>query len=153
MSRGLSFALNDLPAAMRQQAQEKLRLVGAVRGHVCQDGPKKTASKFGNTKCVIDNIMFDSLKEGRRYQELKLLEVAKEIHWLQCHVPFSLKVRNTEICVYIADFVYRKRVGKTEQWSVVVEDVKGYKRGAAYRVFRIKKALMMALKRIDVVEV
>ena len=41
MTRGLNFRLNDLPDAMRRQAQAKLDAVGTVRTHVCEDDPPK----------------------------------------------------------------------------------------------------------------
>lgn len=40
MTRGLNFRLNDLPEAMRKQAQAKLEAVGTKTIHVCEDdGP------------------------------------------------------------------------------------------------------------------
>jgi hypothetical protein len=49
---------------------------------------------------------------------------------------------------YIADFVYIDETGHT-----VVEDVKGYKGGATYRVFAQKRKLMLEIYGIKVVEV
>lgn len=34
-------------------------------------------SKYNNKKIIIDGIQFDSIKEGNRYKELKLLERAR----------------------------------------------------------------------------
>jgi len=210
MTRGLNFRLNDLPEAMRRQAQAKLEAVGTVRTHVCEDEPDaelhpghprfqsklveykgeslsvrdwasrcklpvstlrnrlnrgitferaivndvslgQKKSKFRNTWTVVDNIKFPSLKEANRYKELRLLQAAGEISDLQWHVPFSLNHRGIEICVYIADFVYRK-TAPTKRPARVVEDVKGYKQGSVYRLFKVKKALMKALHSIDVIE-
>ena len=50
-------------------------------------------------------------------------------------------------CFYVADFVY-EQAGKT-----VVEDVKGYKKGATYSVFVIKRKLMLQKFGIRVKEV
>ena len=36
-------------------------------------------SKYRNKKITINGITFDSIKESKRYQELKLLERANEI--------------------------------------------------------------------------
>ena len=65
---------------------------------------------------------------------------------------------------YIADFVYEVPYHKfsdntdddlifTDGWETVVEDVKGYKRGAAYDLFVIKRKLMLYVHGIKVKEV
>ena len=51
-------------------------------------------------------------------------------------------------CSYVADFVYKDSQGNT-----VVEDVKGYRGGGAYEIFKIKRKLMLYLKNIEVKEV
>ena len=86
-------------------------------------------NKYRNKKVIIDGIEFESIKEGNRYSELKLLERAKEITDLKLQVPFEL-LPNYEIngkkrrgIKYVADFCYIDiRTGK-----YVVEDVKGFK--------------------------
>lgn len=87
-------------------------------------------AKYGNRKVIIDGIAFDSVKEGRRYQELKLLVKANKIKDLQMQVKYVLipsqrykgKVVERE-CSYVADFVYVD----IETGETVVEDVKGYR--------------------------
>lgn len=135
-----------------EQVEAHQRRIGrvTVREHICADDKPKR-SKFGNKYVVVDNIKFQSLKEAKRYGELKLLQAAGEIRDLQCQVAFELSYRSVAICVYKADFVYRKPVAR--RWFRVVEDVKGYKRGLAYRLFKIKQALMKSLHGIDVIEV
>lgn len=66
-------------------------------------------------------MVFDSKKEGARYQELKLLDYAGKISDLQMQVQFDLlPATKTERGVkYIADFVY------IENGNVIVEDTKG----------------------------
>lgn len=49
--------------------------------------PKK--SKYGAVKTEVDGIMFDSKREAKRYQELRLLEQAWEITNLRLQVPFG----------------------------------------------------------------
>ena len=66
-------------------------------------------------------------------------------------------------CTYIADFTYevpyRKFSGNdgelifADGWETVVEDTKGYKRGAAYDLFVIKRKLMLMVHGIRVKEV
>lgn len=99
-------------------------------------------TKYNNKKITVDGQKFDSKKEARRYQELKLLEKAGEIHDLRTQVKFVLihsqrdeetgKVIERE-CSYKADFVYEED-GKT-----VVEDVKGYRT----KEYIIKRKLML----------
>jgi hypothetical protein len=51
-------------------------------------------------------------------------------------------------CAYVADFVYQDAV----TGELRVEDVKGYKKGAAYNIFSIKRKLMLYIHGIRVVE-
>lgn len=97
-------------------------------------------SKYRNVK----KNGFDSGKEADRYAELKLLQRAGMISDLRTQVRFEIvpgqswnghKLRNA---VYIADFVYTDQAG-----NQVVEDVKGYRGGEAYRMFMLKKKLML----------
>lgn len=46
--------------------------------------------KYGNTKITVDGIQFDSKREAARYQELKLLERAGVISFLQRQTKFQL---------------------------------------------------------------
>lgn len=110
-------------------------------------------SKYRNKKCNIDGIWFDSIREGRRYAELKLMEKGGYISDLQLQVPFELVPNQKNIdgkvvekkVVYRADFVYRdNETGKT-----VVEDSKGYRT----EVYRLKKKLMRLVHGIEIKEV
>ena len=66
-------------------------------------------------------------------------------------------------CSYIADFVYEVPYRQysdadgelifADSWKTVVEDTKGYKRGAAYDLFVIKRKLMLLVHGIRVKEV
>ena len=106
-------------------------------------------SKYRNKRVTIDGITFDSQREGRRYTELKLLEKAGYITDLKLQVPFELvptqrkdgKVISRKVS-YIADFTYM------ENGKYIVEDVKGCKTD----VYRLKKALMMHVHGIEVIE-
>lgn len=77
-------------------------------------------NKYGNTKVIINDITFDSVKEAKRWGVLKLMERAGEISELQRQVRFPLKTeKSAHITTYIADFVYITKEGRR-----VVEDVK-----------------------------
>jgi hypothetical protein len=52
--------------------------------------PAAKKHKFNARAVVIDNIRFDSLKEGRYYQELKLRVKAGEVLFFLRQVPFDL---------------------------------------------------------------
>lgn len=84
-------------------------------------------NKFNARKTVVDGITFDSAREARRYQELKLMERAGEIIGLRRQVRFELipsfecDGKHYRPATYIADFTYTDaKTGKK-----VVEDVKG----------------------------
>jgi hypothetical protein len=83
--------------------------------------------KYGAKPTVVDGIRFASMKEAKRYAELKLLEKAGEIHGLQLQPVFVLRAEDAEkpIGRYVADFQYNQRChGGSRR---VVEDVKGFK--------------------------
>ena len=133
----------------------------------------KTGNKFGAKKIKdpATGYEFDSKAEFHRWCELRLLERAGKITDLDRQVPFELiptqREESTEVfkagpckglpkpgaiierpCTYIADFVYKDAAGNT-----VVEDTKGYKKGAAYDLFVIKRKLMLSVHGIRVKEV
>ena len=125
-------------------------------------------SKYNNTKVELPSgERFDSVKEYRRWRELVFLQHDGIISDLQRQVTFELipaqfetyerygkngqrikdgRRRVEQAVTYVADFVYMKD-GKQ-----VVEDVKGYKEGSAYRIYRIKRVLMLYLKGIKILE-
>lgn len=106
-------------------------------------------NKYRNRKTEVDGITFDSRKEAKRYQELKLLERAGEISDLQRQVPFLLipaqriggKVAERAV-QYKADFVY------TDHGETVVEDTKGIRTGE----YIIKRKLMLYVHGISIRE-
>ncbi|MDR1703476.1 MAG: DUF1064 domain-containing protein [Clostridiales bacterium] len=89
-------------------------------------------SKYGNKRTVIDGIRFDSKAEGRRYQQLKLLERAGEITRLELQKPFKLHAG----IVYKADFTYHEFASN----ACIAEDIKGVET----KEFKLKKRLFKA---------
>lgn len=95
--------------------------------------------KYHNKKVYVNGIKFDSMKEARRYRELKLMEEKGLISNLQTQVPFEIfpayvredgkKIRAIK---YIADFVYYQNDKR------VIEDTKGVRT----QVYKIKKKMM-----------
>lgn len=104
-------------------------------------------SKYNNKQTREDNITFDSLKELRRYRELKLLLKAGRIQDLEVHRRFLIEVKGQLICRYEADFTYFK--GRDmPTYEFVVEDCKGVKTP----LYKLKKKLMKAVLGIDILE-
>jgi len=102
-------------------------------------------SKYNNKKTVVDGITFDSMKEARRYTELKLMEKGKAIYDLMIQPKFPIIVSGVKVCTYIADFAYRDKATSV----TIIEDVKGVKTP----VYNLKKKLMKAVHDIEVTEI
>ena len=109
--------------------------------------------KYFNKPVYTDEGKFDSQREYRRWQELKLMERAGEIKFLRRQVPFKLipTQRDPETgailereCKYWADFVY-----ETKDGAVVVEDAKG----EPTKDYIIKRKLMLQVHGIRIQEV
>lgn len=96
-------------------------------------------NKYNARRVTVDGITFDSVRESERYQELKLMEQAREITWLQVHPRFEIlpafnrNDKRERPTYYEADFQYQ------EGDKVVVEDVKGMQTD----VFRLKRKLFL----------
>lgn len=125
--------------------------------------------KYGNKKVEVEGETFDSLKEARRGKELEMLEQAGAVRDLRRQVRYELipTIREPETVgkrggiktgkviergvEYIADFVYQD----AETGETIVEDVKGYRdtNSAAYKVFTIKRKLMLHIYGIRVKEI
>ncbi len=94
-------------------------------------------NKYRNKKIIVDDYIFDSIQESRRYKELKLLLRAGQIKDLELQPHFLLQEgfkkngKTYRKIEYIADFKYIEN-GKT-----IVEDVKGLQTD----VFKIKHKL------------
>ena len=102
-------------------------------------------SKYNAKKTTVDGITFDSKKESKRYQELRLLERSGQIKDLRWQVPYELipKQKGERACTYYADFIY------TENGEQVVEDSKGVKT----KDYIIKRKLMLQVHGIKIKEV
>ena len=92
-------------------------------------------SQYGAVKTEVDGIKFDSKKEAKRWQELKLMEHANQIQDLERQVSLPLYVAEKKICTYRADFVY------LQDGVLCIEDAKGYQTD----VFKLKWKLAQAV--------
>lgn len=94
-------------------------------------------NKYRNTKIISNGIKYDSKKESRRGNELKLLEKSGIIKDLKMQVKFELqpsykfKGKTIRSINYIADFTY------IQNGELIVEDVKGIQTDS----FKIKKKI------------
>jgi hypothetical protein len=99
-------------------------------------------SKYNSKKTIVDGITFDSIKESRRYSELKILKIAGEVDNFNLQPAFLLQEgfkrkdgKKIREIWYIADFEVWYKDGRRE-----IEDVKGMET----EVFKIKRKLFEA---------
>ena len=104
--------------------------------------------KYGNKKTIVGDIKFDSKKEARRYEELKVLESMGKILDLRRQVKFELipKQEGERAINYYADFTY------LQNGQLVVEDVKS-SITRTNDTYIIKRKLMLYIHNIRISEV
>ncbi len=112
----------------------------------------KKKNKFNANKTEYNGRVFDSKKEADYAKRLEWLRHAKdkgervvEIHY---QVPYPVYIKNTHVFTYICDFKV-KYADKREE----VIDVKGYRKGTVYAMFRLKKKCVEAYYKITITEV
>ena len=105
----------------------------------------KNPPKYRNVKKTVDGIPFDSTKEAKMYQDLKIRELAGEIADLKLQPTITCQANGVHICNYKADFFYFDRALKEYIWL----DAKGFKTP----VYRLKKKIVLALTGIEITEV
>lgn len=111
----------------------------------------KRPNKFGARKTIVDGITFDSAREAKRWQELKLLERAGKISQVERQVVYVLapavrlsgEKRLKPALRHVLDFRY---FSIEERGIFVHEDAKG----RDTPVSRIKRHLMKSVHGIDV---
>ena len=145
-----------LQKVQEQQRAEKAAADAKAKAEKPKKGNKLHAEKVDMTMPDGTLMHFDSKREARRYMELWLMQGAGEISGLRTQVKYELipkqvhkdgtKEKGIE---YVADFVYEQG-GET-----VVEDSKGFRdtSSAAYRVFVMKRKMMLYFHGITVREV
>ncbi|WPX99507.1 DUF1064 domain-containing protein [Candidatus Megaera polyxenophila] len=96
--------------------------------------------KFRAKPCVADGIKFASLKERKRYRELKFLQEKGEVLFFLRQTPFHLKGG----VKYVCDFLVFWTNGE-----ITIEDVKGVKTD----MYILKKKMVEATYPITITEV
>src|ERR1700675_3895436 len=112
---------------MRATAQQQAKLAARL--------PKQGRSKLGNTwtRCKYEH-SHQSKKEAARCEELHLWQKAGLIEGLNRKVRFYLNCR----LYYECDFLHFGAISGL----MTIEDVKGWKGGDRYRIFKLKTAWM-----------
>lgn len=107
----------------------------------------KRAHKYGARGVRTEDGFFPSQRELRRWEELKLLQMAGEITDLERQVAMPCVVNDIKVARPVIDFRYRK-VGGEE----VYEDVKGYIKSSdpVTRIWKLQHKLLKALYNIEV---
>jgi len=100
----------------------------------------KLKHKFNAISNIQDGIKFSSKKEGRRYQDLKLLQGQGEVLFFLRQVPFHLPGG----VKYLCDFLVFWKDG-----NVTIEDVKGIKTS----MYIVKKKMVQNLYPISIIEI
>lgn len=114
--------------------EEKLKNYQQRKGGKRQEAspPPKKRSKYNAKKVVVDGIKFDSKKEAKYYEQLKLRKAAGEVDYFLLQVPFHLPGG----VVYKCDFQEFHKDG-----TVHYVDTKGFETPE----FKIKKKQVEAL--------
>lgn len=102
-------------------------------------------TKYKAKPCEIDGYKFPSLREGKRYRELVILQRVGAISNLELQPKYPCVVNGKKVCEYRADFRYDDLVKNCQ----VVEDCKGFKTP----VYRLKKKLVEALYGFPILEI
>ena len=114
-------------------------------------------SKYHAKKTVVDGIVFDSKKEARRYQQLKVMERFGLICNLKRQCKYELVPAQyidgkcvERAVTYTSDFEYDVlKDPNIPTGTHIVEDVKGMRTD----VYKIKKKLMLYKQGIRITEV
>ena len=108
-------------------------------------------NKFNAIKVKTEYGTFDSKKEYAYFKRLmiqkKAVNLYDRVSDIQRQVRYDIAVEGKHICFYKLDFKVKYADGRVEH-----VDVKGLKKGAAHQIFRIKKKLVEAIFKIEILE-
>lgn len=145
-----------LQKMQEQQRAEKAAADAKAKAETSKKSNKLHAEKVDLTMPDGTLMYFDSKREARRYMDLWLMQRAGEISDLRTQVKYPLLPKQVHpdgkkerAIDYVADFVYEK------DGEMVVEDSKGFRNtaSAAYRLFVMKRKMMLYFHGITVMEV
>ncbi len=135
---------------LRLSAEQLQDMLSRHKGRVhALEGERPSQAKYRNKRFRDEHgVLWDSIKEYRRWQDLRLLETAGKIERLEKKVTFDLlppamkEGKRMRPIRYVADFVY------FEEGMKVVEDAKGFRN----ELYKLKKRLMWQLLGIEIYE-
>jgi hypothetical protein len=127
---------------------ESGKLVPVKKVLASNNVPKKPYNKYGNRKIIIDEITFDSEKEGRYYERLKLLKLSGEIKDFKRQVKYDIAINGIHIAYYILDFEVENPDGIKEYIDVKALTKQG--KWITTDVFSLKKKLVEAIYKIKI---
>lgn len=108
-------------------------------------------NKYQNIKATYNGVEYDSTKEADFAASLDAQKddrgKNKVLKW-QRQVKYSIDIDGQHICNYFLDFKVWRASGEINHY-----DIKGYKKGQAYSLFRLKKKLVEAIHKIKIEEV
>ena len=109
----------------------------------------KRKGKYNASGLHLDGSWFASSAEGERYRQLAAMEKSGEIDSLELQPAFPIRIHNTLVCTYRADFRYRviDELGRELRWCI--EDVKGY----FTEVYVLKRKMAEAYHHIKIIEI
>nr|GAT43706.1 predicted protein [Mycena chlorophos] len=118
---------------------QKMREMVAAQGKSAPREPATKPSKYNNKPTTVDGIRFDSKKEARYYEQLKIRQRTGEVHFWLRQVPMHL----ADGTKYIVDFLV---FFKDRDRDCEFVDVKGKET----QVFRLKKKAVPAVRDIGI---
>lgn len=124
------------------------RRMGTGRTHTMEGSRPEKLGKYGNRRFKNEEGSWDSEKEYRRWQELKLLEKSGQIQDLKRQVDFELIPVQMWLGKRLRPIVYRADFTYTEAGKPVVEDVKGYRN----KFYALKKRMLLWIHKIEIYE-
>ena len=100
-------------------------------------------------KRTCDGITFGSVLEMKRYQALRLKQIAGLIHDLKLQPVFKIDINGQHLCRYTADFEYLN-----ERGEVVIEEVKstGTAKERDYKLRKRAAELFYSVKVTEIVK-
>lgn len=140
-------------------SQLKGRIVGPTPRQKPVEGQKRDHNRYGlkhdaksKAARTCDGVIFDSAREMRRYQDLKLMLRAGEIENLELQPPYALHTLTPEgEWVHVATFRPDFRYVQVNTAKTVVEDVKS--EPTKTTAYRLRKRWAEAEYAITVMEV
>jgi hypothetical protein len=144
MGRKVTGAISKDDPAYKPKNVRRARI---LRGEIMPK--KKRRTKYGAKGMWIEDVFFASQAEGRRFQQLKVIEATGLITRLELQPTYQVVVNNKLCCRYRADFRYDVIDDRGTVLKQVVEDVKGM----STPLYKLKKKLVQATHGIEIIEI